>query len=404
VPARSNGHSTDTKPKITDRLVAKLQPPGKGSRILYDTEVRGFGVRLTAGGTVSFVLNYRLHGRERRCTIGRYPEISALAARDEAIKLRGAIRNGLDPLAEQARVRSALTLKEFAEKYLRDHAEPNKRPRSVREDKRLLDAIIVPSLGKLALGAITRPDIEALRREFAATPVQANRVLSLLHTLFELAKEWNEVENGFSNPAHGIQRYHEEPRKRWLQGGELKRLLETLDRQEDQEAANAFRLMLLTGSRKGETLSAKWEQIDFERGSWTKPSHATKQEKTETIPLSPPALALLKKMARSKSGEYLFPGKKDGNHRQDVKNLWATVRKQAEIADVRPHDLRHTFASHLVSDGASLTLVGALLGHTQPHTTQRYAHLADHALRNVTNQFGKVYEKSQKRPKRKGGR
>jgi site-specific recombinase XerD len=109
-------------------------------------------------------------------------------------------------------------------------------------------------------------------------------------------------------------------------------------------------------------------------------------------------------MARSKTGEYLFPGKKDGDHRQDVKNLWAIVRKLAEIADVRPHDLRHTFASHLVSDGASLTLVGALLGHTQPHTTQRYAHLADHALRNVTNQFAKVYEKSQKRPKRKGGR
>jgi integrase len=374
-------------------MVRKLTPADAG-RIIYDGEVKGFGVRITPAGVKSFVLNYCIHGRERRLTIGRYPEISALVARQEALDLRAGIRNGIDPLTERARARSVLTLGDFSNEYLRRHAEPNKRPYSIRDDKRYLKAIIKPQLGKLALNAVQRSDIETLRRNLAETPVQANRVLALLHTMFEKAKEWEYLGGDVANPAHGVKRFPEEPRRRWAQEAELAELLKAIDRRGGPQA-NALRLMLLTGSRKGEVLSATWDQFDLERGTWTKPSHATKQKRTETVPLSEEALDLLRSMKGSQASGWLFPGK-NGNHCKDVRKFWAEVTKAAEIEDLNPHDLRHTFASHLVSDGASLALVGGLLGHTQARTTQRYSHLADQPLRKLANKFGKVYQKSKK--------
>jgi integrase len=374
-------------------MVRKLSPADAG-RIIYDSQVKGFGVRVTPAGAISFVLNYCIRGRERRYTIGRYPEMSALAAREEALQLRAGIHKGVDPLAEQARARSVLTLTDFSQVYLSRHAERNKRPYSLRDDKRYLKAIIGPRLGRLALDAVRRSDIESLRNALEDTPVQANRVLALLHTIFEKAKEWEYVGGNFANPAHGFERFPEEPRKRWAQEAELSELLKVLDQQKDQEQANALRLMVLTGSRKGEVLSATWDQFDLERGTWTKPSHATKQKRTEIVPLSEGAVELLRSMKGPQASGWLFPGK-DGDRRKDVRKFWTKVREAGKFEDLNPHDLRHTFASHLVSGGAPLPLVGGLLGHTQPRTTQRYVHLADQPLRNLANQFGKVYQKSQ---------
>jgi integrase len=208
--------------------------------------------------------------------------------------------------------------------------------------------------------------IESLRRELAETPVQFNRVLALLHTLFEKAKEWEYLRSESANPAHGVKRYREEPRKRWARECELAELLEILDKEQDHEQANAVRLLLLTGSRKGEVLSATWDQFDLERGTWTKPSHATKQRRTETVPLSESSVEPLRKMKGSQASGWLFPSpSKDGNHRQDLRKFWTKVRKAGKFEDLNPHDLRHTFASYLVSGGAPLALVGGLLGHTQ---------------------------------------
>ena len=138
-------------------------------------------------------------------------------------------------------------------------------------------------------------------------------------------------------------------------------------------------------------LKAEWPQIDFERGVWTKPSAHTKQKRTEHVPLSAAALTLLQGMReRDPAGRYLFPGDKPGQPLQDIKRFWAQVRRETELEGVRIHDLRHTFASHLVSSGLSLELVGRLLGHTQAATTMRYAHLADDPLREAANRYGNI--------------
>jgi integrase len=205
--------------------------------------------------------------------------------------------------------------------------------------------------------------------------------------MFSLAVSWGWRTD---NPAQGIEKYQEEKRDRWLNDEELQRLWSILDKHPENLTAYVFKFLLLTGARKGEALQATWDQFDLEKGLWIKPAHLTKQKKKEHLPLSDRALLLLesfKKLIPSDS-LYLFPGKKTGEPLKDVKKFWSSVLKQAKLENVRIHDLRHTHASHLVSSGLSLSIVGKLLGHTQASTTQRYAHLADEPLRQAAEVFG----------------
>jgi integrase len=155
--------------------------------------------------------------------------------------------------------------------------------------------------------------------------------------------------------------------------------------------------MLLTGCRRNEALTARWEDLNLELGIWTKPSHHTKQKRAEHVPLSAPAVQLLVSM-KEKAGEspYLFRGVAD-EPLQEIKWGLTKVCKQAKIENVRIHDLRRTYASHLVSSGMSLPIVGRLLGHTQPQTTARYAHLADDPLRQPTNRFASIVSAARSR-------
>jgi integrase len=264
----------------------------------------------------------------------------------------------------------------------------------------------LPRLGTLRLAAVGSRDVEKLHRDLSATPYRANRVLALLSSLFGEAIRWKWAKE---NPARGVKRYPEQRRERWLKDDELKRLHEALDNYSDQKAANALRLIALTGSRKGEVLKATWEEFDLERGVWTKPSHHTKQKKLEHVPLSETVLALLRKIKPEEAIGPLFPGRDGKAARVSLRKPWSQVCKAAGLAEgvpvqgkrrkvtkwkplVRVHDLRHTFASHLVSKGTSLQIVGKLIGHTQASTTMRYAHLSDGALRDAANDFGKIFD------------
>jgi integrase len=190
------------------------------------------------------------------------------------------------------------------------------------------------------------------------------------------------------HPVKGVPRFPEEKRDRWLDKEELSRLWSVLDSYTAQPSAFFFKLLLLTGARKSELLQASWDHFDLEKGVWTKPSSLTKQKKREYLPLSEGALAVLQQLkALNPDSPYLFPGVKQDRPMQNVQTFWRIALKKAGLADVRIHDLRHTHASHLVSSGLSLSIVGKLLGHTQAATTQRYAHLADESLRHATSLF-----------------
>jgi site-specific recombinase XerD len=363
-------------------------------------------VRITAAGVVAFILNYRIAGRERRYTIGRYPEWSADAARDEALELRAKIRKGLDPLQERASSRSEPLVSDLAHDYIERHALPHKRPGSIRNDRQMLDRIVLPRLGRHRVRAITHRDVQALHSSLRKTPYHANRVLSLLSKMFALAVDWGWCND---NPVEGVERFHEDRRETWLSEAQLIRLETALREYHDQEAADAIRLLILTGARSGELLKAEWPQFDLERGTWTKPSHHTKQNKIETVPLNRAAIAILADLAERRRSNFVFPGHEQGA-RVTLRRPWIQVLKAAGLATAEPkqgkrrmltryrpvvriHDLRHTFASHLVSRGESLHKVGRLLGHTQPATTARYAHLDDKALRDTANIFGQVFRR-----------
>jgi integrase len=391
--------------KINQRTVKNLTPPKAGSRIFWDSEIKGFGVRITAAGVISFILDYRVNGRQRRYTIGRNPEWTSEAARREAASLKPRISKGYDPLQEKEKARGEPTVSELATDYLERHSIPNKRAGSLRNDRQMLEGIVKPRLGRLRVVAVGRRDIETLHQSLKATPYQANRVLALLSHMFEKAIEWKWA---MSNPARGIPRYHEDRRERWLSDDEMHAFTQALDSYSDQNAANALRLLLLTGAREGEVLKAEWSEFDLERGVWTKPSHHTKQKKLEHVPLSSTAVDLLRQMGGEAATGPLFPGANGKNARVTLRRPWVQVCKLAGLTQaivkqgkrrkiikhkptLRIHDLRHSFASHLVSRGASLQIVGRLIGHTQIATTQRYAHLADSALRDATNVFGKIF-------------
>jgi integrase len=394
--------------RIIQATIAKLTPPKRGNRIEWDGEIPGLGLRITAGGARSFVLDYRIHGRKRRFTIGRYPEWTATAARDRALELRRGIREGIDPLEAREQDRAEPTMNELATAYM-DYALVHKRPGSVRNDKGILANIVLPRLGSLRLTAITRQDIERLHAELRPTKYHANRLLALLSKMFNLAIERKWVA---ANPVKGISRFREHRRERWLSAEEMQRFIEALDSYHDQSAADALRLLLLTGSREQEALSADWSQFDLTRGVWTKPAHATKEKRTEHVPLSAPALELLRRMNSRNTTSPLFRGK--NGPRVTIRKPFIAICRAAGLCDeytikgkrgrpltryrptLRIHDLRHSFGSHLVSSGVSLEIVGKLLGHTQAATTKRYAHLQDEALRDATNRFGEIFKAASK--------
>jgi integrase len=386
---------------LEDAAVRKLTVPAKGSKIFYDGGdlkkcVKGFGIRITAGGALAFVLNYRIAGRERRLTIGSFPEWSTKAAREEAKKLRREIDGGHDPLAERIAEREAPTVNELIERYRADHAS-RKRQRSRIEDESLMRQWINPELGSLKVIEIRRSDVERLHRKITAsgTPIRANRTITLLSRMLTLAMRWEMRDD---NPASGIERNHEEARQRFLSGEELRRLIEAIAVHPNQAAANAVRLLLLTGARRSEVLGATWDQFDLETGVWTKPSAHTKQKRVHRVPLSGPARQLLTEMKAAaeqrKPSPYLFPGRGVDGPMVEIKIAWSALRKAAGLNDMRLHDLRHTYASVLASAGLSLPVIGALLGHTQPGTTARYAHLFDDPLRRATEHVGLLMSRS----------
>jgi integrase len=379
--------------RLTDKLVRGLPLPQKGAVITYDADVAGFGARITAAGARAFVLNYMCVGRERRLTIGQFPIWSATAAREEARLLRRKVDAGVDPMDERDAkataadaARSAPTMNDLFARYEAEHL-PRKSPRAASDDRSMWIKIVLPRLGKMKVGEVRPTDIDALHAEISKTrPVRANRLIEVVRKAFNMAVRWGWRTD---NPASGVHRNHEEKRARYLSGEEIIRLSEALAAHPERASANAIRLLLLTGARRNEVLTAQWDMFNLDTGVWAKPSSHTKQRKMHRVPLSTAARQLLVGMRADAAAPYVFPGR-SGGPLTDIKRTWAAVCGNAGISGCRVHDLRHTYASILAGAGMSLPIIGALLGHTQAQTTSRYAHLLDDPLRVATERVGNV--------------
>ena len=401
--------------RITDKLVNELAHPKVGNRVVYDDRkagVGGFGIRVTASGAKSWVLNYRnSDGRERRHTLGAFPAIKTEAARKAAGKLLGEIKlNGSDPQAKKKAALAAPRMNDLCDYYIEHHL-PEKRSASAADDKAMIASYIRPKLGSELVSAIDKPILARLHRGMSAeTPYRANRVMALLSKMFAMACD--DLKWRATNPTKGVKRNIEAKRERYLTGAEIVRLMQVLTEFEDQTVANIVRLLLLTGARRGEILQAKWSQFDLGSHVWTKPAATTKQNKEHRVTLSDDAGTLIDQIhasaARKEDGKlaspYVFPAPLSGKPRTEIKDEWRVIAlaaglydelppakeggKSVKVVNCRIHDLRHTFASLLASRGLSLLTIGKLLGHTNPNTTHRYAHLADDPLREAANMVG----------------
>jgi integrase len=274
---------TDTAPRrLTDVIVKRLSVPVAGNRITYDTEVKGFGARVTAAGHRAFILGYWTRiGRQRRYTIGAFPDWSTPVAREEAKRLKREIDAGGDPLATIESAKAEPTVSELIDRVVETHFS-RRRHRTAAEYERLLKLHIRPALGKLRVSEVRFSDIDLLHRKItkAGSPVAANRAHSLCRTIFNFAVR---LKLRPDNPCVGVERNPEHPVERYLTRDELERLTAALDQEQDQQAADIFRLLLLSGARIGEVLSARWEHIDLDAGTWSKPHLLTKQAKRHVV-------------------------------------------------------------------------------------------------------------------------
>jgi len=386
------------KIKLTKRIVESVEPDATKRIVLWDTEITGFCIRIYPSGKKTYFLQYRNKDRvSHKIKIGVHGNTTTELAREKAIKLSLSISSGEDPSLAPPKEANH-TMFNLGEEYLNHHAKLKKVPKGYQDDKAVLNEIILKKYGTISVKNISTFDLQKLHSELQKTPYRANRVRALLSKMFNLAVQWGWRSD---NPINGVEKYNEYKRHRWLNDEELQKLWSVLEIYHNQSVANAVRLLLLTGSRRGEILHASWDQFDLEKGVWTKPAHTTKQKRMEHLPLSPQAVEILRSMKARSDSTFLFPGKIPGTSLQDIKKAWHTIRTSAGLGEVRLHDLRHTHASHLVSSGLSLSIVGKLLGHTQASTTQRYAHLADEPLRQATGVFGNKIEKlTSKKPQK----
>jgi integrase len=372
--------------RIGVNQVKQLRP----GQILWDADLKGFCIRRRAGGTLTYAVKARVKGRQTWITIGRHgspwtPE----TARKRAQVLLGEVAEGHDPQQLKIKERAKLSVRQVFEQFMAHHG-PKLKPRSRDAYQRLFDIHIKPAFGTRAIEDVTRMQVSRFHAKLAEKPAEANFALACLSKFMSWAEE-HSYRPERSNPCYKIPKYRILPRERFLTMEEFARLGRVLDQVEadDSEgiyAIAAIRLLCLTGARLSEILTLKWSFVDLERGFLALPDSKTGNK---VIQLSGPAIRLLTTLPRVKGNPFVIVGREDESCLVNLQKPWRRIRKLAGLEEVRIHDLRHSFASvAAVTGGASLSMIGKLLGHTQPQTTARYTHLADDPLRKLNDTVG----------------
>jgi integrase len=207
-------------------------------------------------------------------------------------------------------------------------------------------------------------------------PYEANRTLETLRRLFNLGVKWGWTNR---NPAIGIERNQETPRNDYLNPKQIEAIFAALPA---NTSSDVIRTLLLTGCRPSEAVRMTWTQVDLDGGVWTKPAAGTKQRRQHRVPLSPAALEVIKRQPQR--GPLVFT-RHDGTPVAKVDKTWHKALRDAGVPYHRLYDCRHSVASMLASNGVSLQVVGAVLGHSVIATTQRYAHLYDEEVRKAVD-------------------
>lgn len=414
------------RPRLTTKLAHSL-PPSDRPTILYDADLTGFGIRVSAAspknpkGTRTWILEYRPgHGgrriSKRRISLGRLEVLSADAARSMALDHLAELRlRQADPAERIAKARSASTVDQLKEAYFAA-TNPHRKPTTRKLYDGLWRVHISPFVGSLRPDDITKTRVTDLHLQIGREhPATANRVIVLLSHFFEWCREFGHWDQP-ANPARGIKKFKLESRRRYLSKDEFVRLGRAISKAEDVGiewkpdpsrkikhapraenrrvkvspfAAAALRLLLFTGARLREILHLEWSHVDPERGLLWLPDSKTG---AKTIVLGAPAIEVLQELqkirSKSEGARFVIEGDDPSKPRADLQRPWKLVRDEAQLLDFRLHDLRHSFASVGAASNLGLPVIGTLLGHTDPATTARYAHLSVEPLRAAADGIG----------------
>ncbi|NNG22750.1 tyrosine-type recombinase/integrase [Telluria aromaticivorans] len=382
--------------RFNKKLIDALPPhPGdaKAKESEYsDTEVAGLRIIVNRRGRKYFLFRYSFRGAKRSMKLGDYPQMDVADARHRTLDYRAQIATGTDPQAAATVASSSqLTLRTFVTDDYLPHAYATKR--SAKDDESRLRNIL-PEFGDLPLGQISSHSIQQFhdRLRLQKCAATANRHLALLKRCFNLAIIWGKLVG--ANPVRGIRMHQENnQRQRYLSGDELRSFLNALDEEASRPLADALRFLLMTGARRNEVLLARWDAIDIDKRQWFLPN--TKSGKSRFVLLNDGAIELLRQRDRQAGNVYVFPGKNAGEAICNPYKGFRRVLKRAGISDLRIHDLRHSFASLAINNGATLYEVQHLLGHSDSKTSQRYAHMASDNLRKASAHVSAVIAKAQ---------
>jgi integrase len=395
--------------KITKSVAERAEPQAK-IYIIWDSELRGFGLKVSPNGRKTFVCQYRTKGgrsgESRRLTLGYLGSPwSVEDARSEIRVLLGRVAIGEDPAKEKQDQKKQLTVAELCDQYLQ-YGCGTKKPSTLEVDVGRIERHIKPLLGKKRVLDVSRGDIRRFLQDIAngftvasfktkprgrvrvrGGKGTATRTVGLLGGIFTYAIDCGLIE---VSPVVGIKRFPDCKRTRYLSQKELAGLGEAL-RQARADGENEFgidiiKLLIFTGARRGEIEGLRWDEVDFQSGYLKLKDSKTGQK---MIPLNAGALQVLSEQKQIDGTPYVFPAHRGDGVYEGTPKVWKRVKEISGLNDVRMHDLRHSFASVAVSGGASLPIIGALLGHKDSATTQRYAHLSDDPLRAATEAIGR---------------
>ena len=424
-----------TMPHLTKRYIDAL-PAKEKEYFVWDDQMKGFGVRVYPNGGKRYVAQTHRQAKITRLQIGRHGALPFEEARRRAGKIISDIDDGRTPGEDRKNERSSPTVRQLAKRFLAEYVPAHCKPRTRVEYRHALDRYILPALGSNKVLKLTRDHVSDLHHAMRGTPYQANRTLGVLSKMLNQAEAWG-YRPDRSNPCYHVKKYKEQKRERFLKREELICLRKVLDEEAETaaSAAAAFRLLILTGARLSEIQTLKWSYVQGDRIFLPDSKSGAK-----VLHLGKAALNVLGSIERIQGTPWVIAGTREGAHLTDLQKPWRRIRKRATVlywrdygdaaasglvqaleeengadpswdacrqaageagvdlpsglADVRIHDLRHTFASGAVTMGESLPMIGKLLGHTQTQTTARYAHLADDPLRSAAQRIDAMLDEA----------
>ena len=383
-----NGRSERAVVHLTQKALESLSPKEK-PYLVRDDEIKGLVVKIYPTGTKTFFLDVLTEKRHDMFKIGQWPDLNIAQIREKARKMRADLAQGKNPKAEK---REGVTVGEFFAVYMERHGSEKK---SAAKDRSHFERLLKPWANYRLLD-VTRAKVEALHKNIGKeTPIQANRVLALLSTLFSKAIIWGYLKT--ENPCRGIKKFKEVSRDRFLSGEELARFFEALDLTENPAFKDFILLSLFTGARKSNVLSMRWKDIDFERSVWKIPGELSKNGDPMQIPLGPDVLDILRKRRAETSSVFVLPGPGAKGHYMEPKRAWETLLKRAALKDLRIHDLRRSMGSWMTIGGTSLPIVGKALGHKTSQATSIYARLNLDPVRAAMEQAVEAMTRNRKK-------